>query len=123
MVDVCREAAAAAMVNASRRSHAIHEGNRARRGKRTANARHAEPLFIHLANVPPSEAAALVRAILAECHDASIPLKVVRVPADVWQELAATKGEILRPAGTRVELSDELHARLEFWPRSPANSA
>ena len=82
-----------------------------------------EPLFIDLVGVPPCEVTELVRAVMAECHDASIPLTVVRVPADVMEELEATEWEMVRSADTRIERSDDLHDRIEFWRRTPAGAA
>jgi hypothetical protein len=79
-----------------------------------------EPLYVDLWGQDPSEAAALVRSVLAECHDADIPLKHIRLPEDVWAELAADEWAMVRPPDTRLECSSELNARLEFWRGEPA---
>lgn len=73
-----------------------------------------DPLFIDLWNEPPSEAAALIRAVLAECHDANIGLKMVRMPKDIWDELATDEWSMLRPPETSLVWSAELDGRLEF---------
>ena len=78
-----------------------------------------EPLYIDLWNEDPSEAAALVRAVLSECHDAVIPLKLVPVPEAVWDELSASDWTMVRPPDTRVEHSADLIDRIEFWRRAP----
>ena|SRR5437870_3391659 len=79
-----------------------------------------DPLTIDLWNQAPSDAADLVRSVLAECHDAALPLKVVRVPQAIWKELSASDWGMLRPPDTRVEVSTELTDRIEFWRREPA---
>ena len=77
------------------------------------------PLHIDLWNEEVSEAAALVRAVLAECHDASIPLKLVRVSFPVWKELTGKRWPSLMPVGLRLEFSSEIGDRVEFWRREP----
>ena len=47
-----------------------------------------DPLFIALWNEPPSEAPALIRAVLAERHDEKVGLRVARMPKAIWYELA-----------------------------------
>lgn len=74
-----------------------------------------EPLAVDLWNERPAEAAALVRSILAECHDAGISLKVVRVPQSVWAFLAQDASSIVRPLDAQVVVDPALKDRLEFW--------
>ena len=78
-----------------------------------------EPLFIDLWNQEPADAAELVRSVLTECHDGGIPLKLVRVPIEVWELLSATSAAVIRPPGARIELDEGLGARVEFWRKEP----
>lgn len=79
-----------------------------------------EPLYIDLWNQDPEEAAALVRSVLAECHDGGIALKVARVPELVWFHLAADAENLVRPLGSRLEVSsNDGGSRLEFWRAEP----
>ena len=79
-----------------------------------------EPLPVDLWGGSANEGAVLVRVVLAECHDADIPLKVVRVPLDVWTELSSDSAISPRPRGVRIEEATELGTRIEFWRKLPA---
>ena len=79
----------------------------------------SDPLQIGLSDEEASEAAALVRAVLAECHDATVPLKLVRVSVPVSKELTGKRWPSLIPVGTRLEFSSEIGERVEFWRREP----
>jgi hypothetical protein len=78
-----------------------------------------EPLYVDLWNEHPDDAAELIRAGLAECHDGDIPLKLVRVPTAVWELLSPISAGIVRPLSARVEADASLGARLEFWRKEP----
>lgn len=78
-----------------------------------------EPLFIDLWNEHPLEAAQLVRAVLAECHDGKISLRLVRMPGPVHDYLLRDSSALIRPTQCRLESGDNLVDRIEFWRNEP----
>jgi len=78
-----------------------------------------EPLSIDLWNEPPDEAAALVKALLAECHDAEIAVATIKVPKEVWAVLAPEAERMVRPLSTRVEILPSMDQQIEVWRRPP----
>ena len=77
-----------------------------------------EPLPIDFWGDSAKEGAEFVRVVLAECHDAGISLKLVRVPVEVWAELSSFSQGSLRPPGVELESAFDLKSRIELW-RNP----
>lgn len=74
-----------------------------------------EPLPVDLWGDSLHEGSIFVRAVISECSDASIPLRFVTVPLDLWTELTFNADARSEIEGVRIEPLAQLKGRVEFW--------